>query len=511
MPYYHDMLNRLCDIIYRLPDTRLLCVGDIMLDCFVRGKVERISPEAPVPILNYIDESTMLGGAGNVIANLRAIGCAATYLGVIGKDAEGEKLQTLMKECGAEHATVAPHGSMTITKARFVAGSNHILRLDKEQSVCLDSRSQKILLAKLEAILPEIDLVLLSDYGKGFLTESFTKQIIRLCRKYKKHVLVDPKGVSYSKYKGVFLIKPNLKELEVVSHTTFDATSPTFIADVSKQALRLAKCLQIEHVVVTLGKKGMLHVQKNARSQQSMYLPAFAKEVFDVSGAGDTSFALLGASLAANAVLADAMHLANIAAGVVVGKLGTATVSKDELLDFCQTQNRDAQFYQTKIVSLDNAVHQVRLHQAKGESVGFTNGCYDMFHLGHLDSFRQAKKVCDFLVVAVNSDSSVRRLKGDSRPIQDERTRSAIVASLTCVDLVIVFDNENAVSLIDALRPDVIAKQGYTIKQWPEAQRVKAYGGKVVTLKELKGYSTSTLIHKLNDLEKNEFGRKNQN
>lgn len=491
------MSKRLCDIIQRLSDTRLLCVGDIMLDRFVRGSVDRISPEAPVPVLRYMNESAMMGGAGNVIANLRAIGCAATYLGALGNDAEGVELQALMKKCGAECVTATPHGWMTSTKVRFVAGSNHILRFDKEQPACLDTRSKKFLLSKLEKMLPENDLVLLSDYGKGVLSESFTQQIIRLCHKHHKHVLVDPKGAHYSKYKGAFLIKPNVKELEIVSHVTFDPASPTFIADVAKQATRLAKQLHVEHVVVTLGKRGMLHVQRNGRAQQSMYLPTFAKEVFDVSGAGDTSFALLGASLAVSDVFADAMQLANVAAGVVVGKLGTATVSKDELLDACQEQDDDAPSYLQKVVSLDHAIHQVRRHQAKGKSVGFTNGCYDLLHLGHLDSFRQAKNACDFLVVAVNSDASVRRLKGDSRPIQDERTRSAIVAALSCVDLVILFDDDNAVGLIDALRPDVIAKQGYAIKKWPEAQRVKAYGGKVVTLTKVKGCSTSLLAQKL--------------
>ncbi len=496
------MHNRLKEIVRLLPQARILCIGDIMLDRFVRGVVERISPETPVPVLRFSGESIMPGGAGNVAANLRALGCPVLFLGVTGKDAEGDALEQLLSASGVRHCLARSENWITTVKTRFVADNHHLLRFDKERRGLMSQAEEAFILQNLNESLAGYDAVLLSDYDKGLLTDGMTRKIIAACRTRGKPVMVDPKGADYGKYSGAFLIKPNCRELEDVSRVRLDPKSPDFIPETAKQAANLAESLAIEHVVVTLGSQGMLHVGRAEPAGSYTHLPTLAKEVFDVSGAGDTSFAALGASIAVQASVNEAIRVANMASGIVVGKLGTATVDVETLLDYMRRQVHVPQEPAEKIMTLTGAAAAVRRVKSGGKSVGLTNGCFDMLHRGHLHSLFQAKRLCDFLVVAVNSDASVRRLKGAARPLQDECTRCDVLAAMECVDLVVLFDDSTAAQVVDALRPDVIAKEGYSTDNWPEARQVMEYGGKAVTLDRLEGYSTSALLQKITDTAK---------
>jgi D-beta-D-heptose 7-phosphate kinase/D-beta-D-heptose 1-phosphate adenosyltransferase len=444
-----------------------------------------------------LDETVMLGGAGNVVANLRALGCPVSFLGITGCDADSGLLEQLLTRCGASHSLLQSERWTTSVKTRFVSDNHHLLRFDKETVGSLTPEEEASLLEKLEQKQADYDVVLLSDYAKGLLSPAFTQRVMSRCKACGKPVMVDPKGSDYRKYQGAFLVKPNCKELEQVSHVRLDPKAPEFIPTVAHYAERLAKTADIEHVIVTLGNKGMLHVCRGDASGAYTHLPTVAKEVFDVSGAGDTSFAALGASIAVQATVSDAIRIANIASGIVVGKLGTATVDPAALIDYLHAQSPEPEVPHGKILPLGEALKYLQGAKTAGKVVGLTNGCFDLLHCGHLHSLSQAKKLCDILVVALNSDVSVKRLKGESRPIQDERTRSEVLAALECVDLVVLFDDATAAEVIQALRPDVIAKEGYTLDQWPEARLVQSYGGQAVTLKRLEGYSTSVLIKKM--------------
>lgn len=477
-----------------------------MLDRFVRGTVDRISPEAPVPVMRYVEETMMLGGAGNVVANLHALGCSAVFVGMAGKDAEGALLTELLDQCGATHGLHLSENRITTLKMRFVSDNHHLLRFDRERIEVLSTKEETMLLAQIEDLCKEVDVILLSDYAKGLLSPSFTQGVIALCARYGKPVMVDPKGTDYQRYRGAFLIKPNRKALELAMQVRLDPRAPDFIGAVARNARRLAVETDIEHVVVTLGSRGMLHVSRENAMDAHTHLPTTAREVFDVSGAGDTSFAALGAGFAAKASIEEAMHIANVAAGIVVGKLGTATVGPDVIDRYLAMQLDREKNVAVKVASLEQALVLVQDAQSRGKSIGFTNGCFDLLHRGHLHSLEQTRKACDFLVVAVNTDTSVKRLKGAARPFQDEKTRSEVLAALSCVDLVLLFDDPTAERVVEVLRPDLIAKEGYTREMWPEARLVESYGGKVLTLDRLEGYSTTALAEKFKDSEGREEG-----
>ena len=326
----YKMQERLNVILDRFSNVRILCVGDIMLDRFIQGKVERISPEAPVPVFQFVQEKQMLGGAGNVVANLHALGCKTFFVGMVGKDECGSEIGSLLKSLDSDFYLQESDLRPTIIKTRFIAGNNHILRFDKEKNVPLTFDEEQNLLSELQGEIKKADIVLLSDYAKGVLSEAVIKGIINACQKEGRKTLIDPKGADYSKYAGAFLIKPNRKELELASGCVLDSSADDFLKKVSDAAYQVLNKFSIQNMIVTLSEKGMLYVPQDP-SKEQIYLSTYAREVFDVSGAGDTSLATLGAALAAGADIRDAMELANTASGIVVGKLGTATVSVDEL------------------------------------------------------------------------------------------------------------------------------------------------------------------------------------
>lgn len=480
-----------------MPDfskVRILCVGDVMLDRFVSGEVERISPEAPVPIFRWVSERRMLGGVGNVVANLHALGSKAVLASRLGQDSEGEDVKRLLREQDAELRVVESASVPTIQKTRFVAKGHHVLRMDREKVVAPDADEESRLVASVVSGLGDVDLLILSDYAKGLLSAPLCKRIIAAARAAGKPVYVDPKGKDYCKYSGATLVKPNRKELEAVCGIALDPSSEGFLDDVVHAARRLLEAVGIDAAVVTLSERGMVYVPRDGG--EILHLPTEGREVCDVSGAGDTTMAVLAAARAAGEPIRAAMELANVAAGIVVGKVGTATVTADELAAKLAGRTCVRPADGGKVLDRAAAADKVRAWQARGLRVGFTNGCFDCLHSGHLFSLRQARGHCDRLVVAVNTDASVRRLKGPTRPLQDERTRTEVLAALACVDAVVLFDDETALLTVEALRPDVIAKEGYALDRWPEARFVVSYGGSAVTLDRLEGYSTSSMLAK---------------
>lgn len=477
---------------------KALVIGDIMLDKFEYGKVERISPEAPVPIFKLSHEKKMLGGAGNVVANLVSLGCKTTFIGIIGKDNNGTEVANLLRKVGAHSHLLKIDNYPTIVKTRLIAGNNHLLRADQEEVLPVVSE----LLPRFKKILTQaiknVDIVLVSDYNKGLLTPVTTQLIIDICNHFNKTVLVDPKGTDYSKYKGATLVKPNLKEFSEATVMKYNPLATDFHNRVRIGAELLFSKYNIKNLLVTLSEHGMMYIPAENPNNLKQ-IPTEAKEVFDVSGAGDTSLATLGAAIGANIPIKDAMKLANLASGIVVGKLGTATVTADELKTALANKEtpEDGWKQKRKIITLKQAEDIVKKLKENKKVIGFTNGCFDCCHLGHLKSFMQAKKLCDVLIVAVNSDASIKRYKGENRPIQDEKTRALLLASLEFIDYVIVFEEDSPLHIVDKLKPDVVAKEGYTLDKWPEGRLALSYGGKAITLKRLEGYSTSNLVEKM--------------
>ena len=477
-----------------LSDVHVLAVGDIMLDRFEHGSVERISPEAPVPVFRPLREKSMLGGVGNVAANLTALGCAVDLVARIGKDKEGKTLSRMAMSIGVNTYFLSQPEVATIVKTRLIAGNNHLLRIDTEDIRELDDKLADQTVDTCLDIIDNADVILLSDYAKGFLTKRLCQNLIATCKKHGKKVIVDPKGTDYTKYKGAFLVKPNLKELKLATGESFSPSSPHFLKDVAMAANSLARKIGVGGILVTLSEHGMLYVPASQKTKP-LHLPTIAKEVFDVSGAGDTALATLGAALGAGCEMSEAMEIANAASSVVVSKLGTATATLDEIGSaLSKTSSRTAE---RKIVSLDAIANIAKKLRQDGKVIGFTNGCFDCCHLGHLQSLHDAKALCDILIVGANSDEWIRKHKGADRPIQDQRTRTTLLAALEYVDYVVVFSDKTALPLVRQIRPDIIAKEGYALKDWPEGKFVRSIGGKAVTLKRVDGYSTTEIANKL--------------
>lgn len=465
----------------------VLCVGDVVLDRFVTGEVASISREAPVPVFRWLSDRTMLGGVGNVVANLRALGAGCALVARIGRDAEGVRIRELLAGIGAEAHLVESSAVPTIQKTRYVAKGHHILKVDRDGERTPSAEEERAVLAAVDECLPGVTLVILSDYANGLLSPSLAQAVIGRCRAAGKPVYVDPRGRDYAKYAGATLVKPNRLELEIATGAEVRADDPELNARVTAAASGLLTREGIDEAVVTLSERGMVYVPQGGEG--AFALPTHVVDVCDVSGAGDTTMAVLAAARAAGASVREAMELANVAAGIVVGKVGTATVSAEEL--------RCAVGHRGKVYSRDSLAARVRAWQAEGLKVGFTNGCFDCLHCGHLSSLEQAREFCDRLVVAVNDDAYVRRHKGPSRPIQDERTRARVLSGLELVDAVALFSEDSAEAVLEAVRPDVYAKEGYDLETLPEARLVRAYGGVCQTLKRVPGYSTSELERRM--------------
>ncbi|MCH8197861.1 MAG: D-glycero-beta-D-manno-heptose-7-phosphate kinase [Proteobacteria bacterium] len=467
---------------------RVLCVGDVMLDRFAYGEVERISPEAPIPVFRHQHEATMAGGAGNVLRNLSTLEVSARIVAVIGDDGAGSELRALIEaEPGAQARLFVAKGRQTTIKTRYIAGSQQLLRADRETTTAIEPEMAERIVAAVAAALAETDAIVLSDYGKGVLTPAVTARIIEAARQAGKPVVVDPKGPDMSHYRGASVVTPNRRELAEASGTAVSDAAEIIIA-----AEKLIAGCGIEAVLVTRAKDGMTLVT-NAGAE---HLEAMKREVFDVSGAGDTVVATLAAAIGAGVALADAAAIANAAAGVVVGKVGTATVEKSELIE--ALHGRDRSGAGSKLASFEAAIERIARWRRKGLRIGFTNGCFDLLHPGHVSLFEQARGACDRLVVGLNSDASVARFKGAGRPIQAEAARAAVLGSVASVDLVVVFSDDTPMKLIEAIRPDVLVKGAdYTIEEVVGAEFVQSYGAKVLLAEIAPGHGTTQTIARM--------------
>ena len=483
-------LSEISRLLDHLPAQRVLAVGDLMLDRFIYGAVERISPEAPIPIFTATREERMLGGAGNVVRNVLALGAHASFAAVIGDDLVGNQLTALVgEEAGLAPSLITERGRLSTKKTRYVAGGQQILRSDSETKAPIrDDSAQKLL----SQILPELaqhQALILSDYGKGVLTPELCARLIHEAQARSIPVFVDPKTREVSRYAGATVLSPNLKELALAAGVDGFSDEAAIIA----AARGIIAAHRFQYVLVTRGAEGMMLVDAEGLVTS---VAASAQQVFDVSGAGDTVIATLAAAHAAGAPMALATELANLAGGIVVGKLGTAVVHREDLTAALYT--RRALALQHKVLPWDAAEAQVKSWQRAGLSVGFTNGCFDIMHAGHIQLLSDARARCDKLVVALNTDASVRGLKGDSRPVNAELDRAQVLAALAYVDAVVLFEEETPLALLERLRPDVLMKGAdYAREQVVGWQLVESYGGRVELLPLKEGYSTTSIIARL--------------
>lgn len=473
----------------RIAEQTVLCVGDLMLDDFVYGEVSRISPEAPAPVLTVNRSEIVIGGAGNVARNVAALGARCHFVGVIGND---EAAQTLIGALGREPLIeahlVVDASRPTTRKVRFVSEhfSTHLLRADWEVALPLAADTEQEVIDRARAAIPRADIVVLSDYAKGVLTGRVIREVIEAAKAAGKPVVVDPKSSDFSIYRGTTLLTPNRKEL--AEATRHHAATEAEIETAAFDAMVMADC---DAVLVTRSENGMSLV---CRDEKVLHLPAYAVRVRDVSGAGDTVAATFAVALAAGAERDLALRAANAAAAVVVGKRGTATLTLAELRG--QMLPHAALAEEEKIVADPGELgERVRRWRRQGLRIGFTNGCFDLLHPGHVHVLTRARAACDRLVVGLNSDASVRRLKGEGRPVQDEHARARVLAALEAVDLVTLFDEDTPLELITRLRPHVLVKGGdYARRDVVGGDAVEADGGEVIIVETLAGHGTTALI-----------------
>lgn len=481
----------LAAIVRNFHTARVLVVGDIILDRYISGAVQRLSPEAPIPVLRPAANRCTLGGAANVALNIATLGGQAVLVGVVGADAAGAEIVRLVGETtGVEAALVEIAARPTTSKTRFMTGSHQLLRLDEEVTEPLDPAGLAAVMRAVEAHLDSADVVVLSDYAKGVLCDGVLEAILMRARAKGRLVIADPKRADFSAYRGVTVLTPN--ELEVRVATRIDAEHDAEADRAGRMALEATGG---EAVLVTRSAKGLTLVCKDA---DALHLPTRAREVADVSGAGDTLVAALAVALGAGAALLEAAMLANATAGLSVSKQGTATVARQELLDALHLDELVAT--DRKVVSLQEAVEQVADWHRRGLKVGFANGCFDLIHPGHVRLLSEARAACDRLIVALNTDASVKRLKGPTRPLQNEMARATVMASMAPVDLVALFDEDTPLEMIQALRPDVLVKgSDYTVDQVVGGDLVRAWGGKVVLVTLREGHSTTGTIRRMTE------------
>jgi D-beta-D-heptose 7-phosphate kinase/D-beta-D-heptose 1-phosphate adenosyltransferase len=482
-------LSTLQPLLSAVHGVRVACVGDLMIDRYVYGEVGRVSPEAPIPVLVHASEQSMLGGVGNVARNVAGLGGHAALVGVIGRDSAANEATALVgQDAGLEgHLVVDPARSTTI-KTRFVAAGQQLLRLDAEHCTPIDGEVEAQLVRAVEHAAEGAGVILLSDYAKGVVTPAVTEACLRAAKAAGARLIVDAKARSLVKYGAADLIKPNSLELHSLTGL------PTETDDEVEAALAavLADCAA-KAVLVTRGAKGMSLAE---RGRPVRHIRGVPRRVFDVSGAGDTGLAALGLALAAGADLVEAAEFAVLASGVAVTKIGTAVVTPAELIEAEQAAGLPPA--EAKIASPQRVAQEAARWRAQGLRVGFTNGCFDILHRGHVAYLAQARAWCDRLVVGLNSDRSIRALKGEGRPINDQQSRALVLAGLSCVDLLCVFDEETPIALIQAARPDVLVKGAdYTVATVVGADFVQSYGGQVRLADLVEGFSTTAAIARM--------------
>lgn len=471
-------------LLNRLPEAKVAVIGDVMIDVYLKGIIERISPEAPVPVVRAKSQNAVPGGAANVAANIVALGAQAILVGVIGPD--GADLCHALESLGLSHVDglVVDESRRTIRKQRIMAGQQ-VVRIDFEDTHELSKDIEAKVIAHALRAIDNVEAVILSDYGKGVLTPAVVKAINAHARAQNKPVIVDPKQRDLSWYRGATLITPNRAELTAATGLPCES---------DEQAAKAAKAAQIAFdgdILLTRSEKGLSYYP---REGEVAHQPTRAREVFDVSGAGDTVVATLATALAVKADFAEAMNFANHAAGIVVAKAGTATTTLEELREAIELSDGHS-LTGGALVERHVAAAMCRHWQRQGLKVGMANGCFDLIHPGHIALIRQASEACDKLIMALNTDASVSRLKGPTRPVQKEAARAQVIGAVKGVDLVVLFDEETPLELIEALQPDVLVKGAdYTVETVVGADIVLARGGRVVLADLIAGQSTTRLI-----------------
>jgi D-beta-D-heptose 7-phosphate kinase / D-beta-D-heptose 1-phosphate adenosyltransferase len=468
---------------------RMLVIGDLMLDRYLFGDVARISPEAPVPVVRLGREAASVGGAGNVALNLAGLGVHADVAGWTGEDASGARIRELLGAAGVRvHGVTSVPGRATTTKTRVLSRHQQLVRIDDEDTEPLDPIARSGWDERIMMMLDDgYEAVVLSDYAKGVLDKQFCRSLIDRCRERGVPVLVDPKGLEYEKYAGATTITPNEGELAIVSEAAeHDRDALTAAAGV------LCEELGLEFVTLTRGEAGITLVD----SQGVHHVPARVREVFDVSGAGDTAIATLAAGIAVGLERHDAAALANLAAGITVGKTGTVPITQTELLDALgRGEQHTIVPLADKVAELRALEETVERWRSESEVIGFTNGCFDILHAGHVNYLDWARRHCDRLIVGLNSDTSVRDLKGPGRPVNPSGARAAVLAGLSAVDAIVIFDDPTPLRLIASLRPDILVKGAdYAEREIVGADDVRGWGGRVLRAPLLEGYSTTELI-----------------
>ncbi len=488
------------DLPGRLANTRVLVIGDLMLDCYTWGDVRRISPEAPVPVVKVkVNEKTFrLGGAGNVAANIAGLGSSAAVIGLLGDDAAADQIREMLDQRAIETHCLVEAGRPTTTKTRIMASKQQVVRLDEEDGRPIGQSTAETMLETIKRLLPQVNAAILSDYGKGLLASvEFTQALIHVCRQAQVPVFVDPKERNWERYAGATCITPNTAELELASGASVAADS-----DLIPVARDIRGRLDLDWLLVTRGPKGMALF---GGDPLPIIIPARAREVFDVSGAGDTVIATLAACAGSGLSLIESASIANTAAGIVVGKLGTWAVRWSELEDALidETRSKPASTL-WKVADLQEAASRIGRWRQAGQRIVFTNGCFDLLHPGHVSLLHQARHLGDRLVIGLNTDASIRRLKGAQRPILPGDDRAAILSALEDVDMVVFFDEDTPLTLIDGLKPDILVKGAdYRIEDVVGREVVESYGGQVRLVAILPGHSTTAIAQRLAANDKN--------
>ncbi len=467
--------------------TRALVVGDLMLDEYIWGAVDRISPEAPVQVVEVKRKELRLGGAGNVINNLLTLNCQVDVVSVVGEDDDGQFLLRRLEERGVhQHGVFSQVDRVTSRKTRVLASNQQIVRIDQETKSEISAESEERILSHVRKTVASLDVIFLSDYQKGVMTDRLLKEVIAIGKSANVPVLVDPKGHDYSKYRGATLLTPNRKEAQLA--TGISITNEATLLDAGR---KLRVDLELEALVLTRSEEGMTVFSEAGE----LHLPTVAREVYDVSGAGDTVLSLFGLGMAQKLPLGCAAGLANMGAGVVVGKVGTSTVSAQELLSAVGSLQPEGD---KKVCAAPLLKNILAGDKQRGKTIVFTNGCFDLLHVGHVKYLQAARQLGDLLVLGLNSDASIKRLKGPNRPLIGQEERAHILAALDCIDYVVIFDEDTPLEVITELKPDILVKGGdYTPEGVVGRELVESYGGRVELINFVDGKSTTNIINKI--------------
>ncbi|MFI3267432.1 MAG: D-glycero-beta-D-manno-heptose-7-phosphate kinase [Rikenellaceae bacterium] len=466
--------------INKLKNSKVLVVGDIMLDKYHIGSIKRISPEAPVPVVRVIRSYSVLGGAANLARNLVGLGTMPYIVGIVGDDDNGVIVNKKFTELGIE-AMVVTTDLPTITKTRIIGNDQQVVRIDfEEERVKLANYVEKRVIEHVSSVIAEVDIVVISDYGKGLCNDTICSTVISLATEHGKEVIVDPKGTNWTKYQNATIITPNIKELSDISNKEIRNVDE----EINEASREIIEKYNFKSLLVTRSEMGMSYVDND----QIIVIPTEAKEVFDVSGAGDTVVATLAAALAAKFSLKDSIYLANKAAGIVVGKVGTSPIVFHELQSKLYISNDD-----NKVFTASEIPNLMRILSLENKRIVFTNGCFDILHKGHVTYLQKAKNLGDILILGLNSDSSVRRLKGENRPINDEVARATVMAALSSVDYVVIFEDDTPLEVIKAIKPNVLVKGGdYKLEDIVGRE----FADETTTIPFVDGFSTTSIIEK---------------